>query len=113
MVGALPGLGVDLDTTATEGRFAVLGRELVGVDLDVGDGALGRKRAAALESIDGDGGVAGIATAGGGQLLQLAEQIIRVIGERLQAASGDGLGRAASRGAGAVPIIPIYLDLGF
>ncbi len=91
VVGVLAGLGVDLDAAAVEGRLAVLGGEVVGVDLDVGDGALGRESAAALEAVDGDGGVGGIAAGCGGELLELAEEVVGVVGEGLQAVAGDGL----------------------
>src|SRR3984957_3401820 len=97
VVSGQTGLGVDLNTTATKRRISILCGEKIRVDLDVGDSGFRRKMHptfAGLESIDGDGDGERAACQCGGKLLQFAEQIIRVISERLQTISRDGLRRA-------------------
>jgi hypothetical protein len=113
VVGLLAGLGVDLDAAAVEGGLAVLGGELVGIDLDVGDGALGRETAAVLKSVDGDSGVGGISSGCGGELLEFAEEVVGVVGEGLELGAGDGGGWAAGLSAGDCAGVAVYVDFGF
>ena len=113
MVGLLACLGVDLVVGSIEGRLAVLGGVLVGIDLDVCDGTLGRQSAGALKSVDGDDYVGGIAAHRRGQLLKLAQEVVRIVGERLEAGAVDGLGGAAGRGVGGWGIVvSVYVHVG-
>ncbi len=105
-------LGVDLDTASFKGRLAVLGGELVGVDLDVGDGGFGRQIARALEAVDGDGGVGGAAAGEGGELLELAEEVVGVVGELLELFAGEGLGRTGGGAGGRCVGFGAYVNVG-
>ncbi len=55
----------------------------------------------------------GLPPARGGHLLQLAEEVVGIVGEGLEAIAGDGLGGAAGGGAeGCHLIVGGYVDLG-
>jgi hypothetical protein len=73
--------------TAFKGRLAVLRGEEVRVDLNAGDGGLGREWAVVLEAVDGDDGAGRRSPGGRGQLLEFA---LQVVGEGGELGSGEG-----------------------
>ena len=107
----LAGLGVDLDAAALVGRTLVFGGEEVGVDADEGDGGFGRDAACALESVDGDEGLAGSSACRCGEHLELAGELVGIVGHFFQVGAGEGLGAGKVRGGGALVVADG--DLGF
>ena len=78
-VGA--GFGEDLHPAAGVGGSVVLRGEQVGRGHDAGDGSLGRQSARVLKAIDSDAGGAGSAAVGSGENLQLAPEVVGIVGE--------------------------------
>ena len=110
--GGGSGLGVNFDAAAFIGGLAVFGGEEVGVDLDEGDGAFGGQWAVALEAVDGDGGVGGVGAGGGGELLELAGEVVRVVGEGLELVAGEGGAVGSAERGGEVGSVRLDVDFG-
>lgn len=115
MEGGLTGLGIDLDLAAVEGWIPVLRGEQIGVDLDVTDRGFRRESAVVvttLKAVDGQGRVRWVATSSSGHLLKLAEEIVGVVGEGLEALAREGLAWTTTGGrVGGSGIVVAITDL--
>ena len=103
------GFGVDLDAPTAERRLTVFRGKEVGRDVDVGDGVFGRDRGGILEAVDGNGGAAGAAAGCSGELLQLAQQVVGVVGKGLELLAGEDEAVAAS-GCGYLSVVVAGVD---
>ena len=101
------GLRVDLDASASIRRRIVFGGKKIGCGDNARDGAFGREGAGVLEAVDGDAGRAGSAAVGCGEDLQLALEIVGIVGELLNVFLGKGVGADAVIGVEADAVVVI------
>ena len=89
------GFGVNLDAATGVGRVVVLGGKKIRRGYNSRDRGFGRKGAGVLEAVDGDAGGSGCATVGGGEDLELAVEIVGIVGKLGNVFLREGVGSDA------------------